>query len=147
MSEKKHELYLISFALILMAVMLLYNVFSTPEMNSIKIVNNETTSSSEKDISKSAIDVTQAETKVTEKMQNHTHVTSKKNEEPQNKIININTATVEELMTLTGIGQVKAEAIVKYRIENGKYDNIEDLLNVKGIGEKTLQKIKDSVTV
>jgi hypothetical protein len=60
-----------------MAVMLLYNVFSTPEMNSIKIVNNETTSSSEKDISKSAIDVTQAETKVTEKMQNHTHVTPK----------------------------------------------------------------------
>ena len=60
--------------------------------------------------------------------------------------ININTATLEELTTLDGIGTTKAEAIINYRTEHGKFTNIEDLKNVSGIGESTYEKIKDHIT-
>lgn len=61
--------------------------------------------------------------------------------------VNINTATVDELTTINGIGKAKAEAIVAYRTDNGKFATIEDLTKVKGIGEKIIEKIKPEVTV
>lgn len=60
--------------------------------------------------------------------------------------VNINTADAKELATLPGIGQVKAEAIVKYRKDNGKFKNVNDLKGVKGIGDKVVIKIKPEVT-
>lgn len=62
-------------------------------------------------------------------------------------IININTAGKEELVSLNGIGDVKADAIIMYRKENGLFKSIEDIKNVKGIGEATFLKIKDRITV
>ena len=64
-----------------------------------------------------------------------------------NKMISINYATKEELMTLSGIGESKALAIIKYREENGPFTNIEDLKNISGIGDKMFDKIKDSITL
>jgi competence protein ComEA len=61
--------------------------------------------------------------------------------------VNINTASVEDLQQLHGIGPAKAEAIIAYREEHGPFQKIEDLLNVTGIGEKSLEKIKDQVVV
>lgn len=61
--------------------------------------------------------------------------------------VNINTASVDELSSLPGIGQAKAEAIVKHRKEKGKFTSIEQLTEVKGIGEKMLNKMKKEVTV
>ncbi len=55
-------------------------------------------------------------------------------------IVNINTASVAELCNLSGIGEVKAKAIVEYRTQNGKFTSIDDLANVKGIGPKTVEK-------
>jgi competence protein ComEA len=66
---------------------------------------------------------------------------------PANDRININTAGVEELVTLPGIGRVYAERIVEYRTKNGPFKRVEDLLNVRGVGEKTFEKIKDRLTV
>lgn len=60
--------------------------------------------------------------------------------------VNINTANAEELATLPGIGAVKAEAIVKYRKDNGKFKNVNDLKEVKGIGDKMVDKIKPEAT-
>lgn len=63
-----------------------------------------------------------------------------------NKLININTATKEELETITGLGEAKASNIIKYREENGKFNSIEDLKNVSGIGETLYEKIKIYIT-
>ena len=76
------------------------------------------------------------------------HDTAIKEEMPeQNTLVNINTAGIEELTDLSGIGNVYAERILKYRAENGPFASIEDIMNVKGIGEKTFAKIKDSICV
>lgn len=69
------------------------------------------------------------------------------NDIEENKIININTATLDELMTITGIGEAKANAIIEYRKEHGKFNTIEDIMNVSGIGESLFAKIKNYITV
>lgn len=61
--------------------------------------------------------------------------------------INMNTAGAEELVTLSGIGDSRAQAIVAYREENGAFSSIEDIKNVPGIGEGIFEKIKDMITV
>ncbi|MGG3574689.1 helix-hairpin-helix domain-containing protein [Bacillus gobiensis] len=63
------------------------------------------------------------------------------------KTVNINTATSEELQTLPGIGPSRAETIIAYREENGGFKTIEDMMNVSGIGEKSFEKLKPSITV
>jgi len=61
--------------------------------------------------------------------------------------ININKATVKELQTLPGIESVIAQRIVDYRHEYGPFKKIEDLMQVKGIGKKRFERIKDLITV
>lgn len=67
-------------------------------------------------------------------------------EQTQDKI-NINTATVDELDALPGIGPAKAQAIIDHRNTQGAFLKIEDVMNVSGIGEKIFEQIKDSITV
>jgi competence protein ComEA len=64
-----------------------------------------------------------------------------------NSYININTASIKELTTIKGIGEVRAKAIIKYREENGNFIEIEDIMKVKGIGPATFEKIKDYIMV
>lgn len=61
--------------------------------------------------------------------------------------VRINQATKEEIETLNGIGPSKAEAIIVYREENGPFQSAEDLLNISGIGEKTLENLKDDIII
>jgi len=61
--------------------------------------------------------------------------------------INLNKATAEELSQLKGIGMKYAERIVQYRDTNGPFKNVEELVNVQGIGPKLLEKNKDRITV
>lgn len=67
-------------------------------------------------------------------------------EEGLNKV-SLNTATKEELMTLSGIGESKADAIIQYRLDNGSFKKIEDIMNVSGIGESLYNKIKENITI
>jgi len=62
-------------------------------------------------------------------------------------LVNINSASLEELMTLPGIGQVKAQAILDYRRQNGPFQRTDELLKVPGIGAVTYERNKDLVTV
>lgn len=62
-------------------------------------------------------------------------------------LVNINTATLEELDSLPGIGPTIAQRIVDYREEHGPFLTVEDLLNVSGIGPSTFEQIKDLITV
>lgn len=67
--------------------------------------------------------------------------------EAETELVNINTADQAELESLPGVGAVRAAAILEYRRENGPFQSIEDLLEVDGIGEKTMDKLRDFVTV
>ena len=68
-------------------------------------------------------------------------------EDSNNGKININTATSEELQTLSGIGESKAQAIIDYRNTNGPFNSIEEIVNVSGISENLFAKIKEDITV
>lgn len=59
--------------------------------------------------------------------------------------VNINTATIEELMTLDGIGETYAQRIIEFRHNNGSFQAPEDILMVKGIGEKIFEANKDRI--
>ncbi len=61
--------------------------------------------------------------------------------------ISLNTATIEELMTLPGIGEAKAKAIISYREEVGAFQNIEELKEVDGIGDTLFDQIKENITI
>lgn len=64
----------------------------------------------------------------------------------QKPTVNLNTATLEQLTTLPGIGAKTAERILEYRTKSGGFKKIEELMNVKGIGEKSFLKIKPLVS-
>ena len=59
--------------------------------------------------------------------------------------VNINTATVEELKTLKGVGEKKAEAIIEYRKKNGSFQTKEDLMKVRGIGKKLFESFQERI--
>jgi competence protein ComEA len=61
--------------------------------------------------------------------------------------VNINTADVTQLQTLSGVGAKRAQDIIDYRESHGNFKTIEELANVSGIGEKTIEKLKESITV
>lgn len=89
------------------------------------------------------VSIYQKETLQSEKIQPREEIIT--TEKP--KKININTASVQELDSLPGIGPVIAKRIVEYRLKFGKFRRIEDIKNVKGIGEKKFNDIRNLITV
>jgi competence protein ComEA len=74
-------------------------------------------------------------------------ITSVHANEVSNPLLNINNASLEQLEKIKGIGAKKAQAIIKYRLQNGNFATIEDLSNVKGIGSKFIDKNRASMSV
>ena len=62
-------------------------------------------------------------------------------------LININSASVRELQKISGIGKSRAEAIITYREEHGGFKTVDELINISGIGEATLEKLRPQITV
>ncbi|MGO5333351.1 helix-hairpin-helix domain-containing protein [Enterococcus cecorum] len=91
----------------------------------------------------------QAQSIDTENINNNGHLEEKSAEKSSKEDgkININQADLTQLQQLSGIGEKKAQAIIDYRNENGSFKTIEDLAKVTGIGEKTVEKLRDSITI
>ena len=66
---------------------------------------------------------------------------------PSTTVINLNSATAVQLADLPGIGARTAELVVQYRVKNGPFKKIEEIMNVRGVGEKSFLRIKDRITV
>lgn len=78
---------------------------------------------------------------------NSTYSSNGNNSDKGSTLININTADLEQLKEITGIGNIKAQSIIDYREANGGFKSLEELKNVDGIGDKTFEKIKDQITL
>jgi competence protein ComEA len=74
-------------------------------------------------------------------------VMAQKASAPTPEKINLNSATAEQLQSIPGIGPATAKSIIEFRTKVGKFNKIEEIINVKGIGEKKFQKIKDRLSV
>lgn len=62
-------------------------------------------------------------------------------------MVDLNTATVKELSSLPGIGKKRAQAIIAYRTENNRFESIDEIRTIEGIGKKTFEKIKERIAV
>ena len=140
--EKKHELYLIAVGLLVVAGMLLYDAFSLRPAQPVSAYSPaEAGSTAFFTPDDSATSASVDQTSAANGMQPPAAETVPAG------LININTADKAALMTLNGIGEVKAQAIIDYRRENGSFTSVNELLRVSGIGEKTLEKIRPYITV
>lgn len=131
------ESVLVAIALCLLAGVIIYNVFTAPKELPVEPSQTVSTEIITVTSTLAFTDVTPSEASET------TAAAPASTPGP----VNINTADLGTLMTLNGIGEVKAQAIIDYRTNNGAFSSVEDLLNVTGIGEKTLEKLRNQITV
>lgn len=89
--------------------------------------------------------ITEDDTVNTNGVKEESDKTTNNEEEIKDTKVSINLATKEELMTLPGIGESKAENIIKYREENGQFEKLDDITKISGIGESVYSKIKDYI--
>ncbi len=152
--ERLHLRYLIAIAALLCAVMIGYNLFFTPEVSLTVVRNGEDLPVFSEDV----ITVPNEESQqpegevsedISEEVSQEIVESSKEDSSaPQvSGLVNINTASAEELDSLPGIGPVLAERILAYREQIGTFTSLEQLKEVSGIGDKTFEDFKDSITL
>lgn len=149
---KSQSIIIIGFGLIVLSGIVLYYALSSP-----RVSVNETESSSTSIIAYNDVQASSQNTNntyensvsdsVTVNQGNTQSAESADDEVSVSYPLNLNTCTAQELMTISGIGEVKAAAIIEYREYLGGYTSVEQLKNIKGIGDKTYEKISPYLTV
>lgn len=134
-SGKRQSIIVIGFGLIILAGIILYYALSMPR------VTVTTDSSAGVSEVQTATQTTSSVSRQTESAQNNS------NSVPVSYPLNLNTCTVQELMTIDGIGEVKANNIIEYRDYLGGYTSVEQIKNIKGIGDGVYEKISPYLTV
>ncbi len=152
--DSKQTMVLIGIALLVAAGVLLYISLNQPRIYSEAPAKSTTTvtvteeQTAEPDTTEE--ETTEAET-YAETAEEPETVNSGKTEETEEKTykypLNINTASVEALMSIDGLGEVRASAIVEYREYLGKYTSVEQIMQIKGIDEEIYKKVAGYLTV
>ncbi len=133
------ESVLVAIAFVLLAGIITYNAVTLSSSEEGDVLESVSTSAeTESTTSQSSTETTPVTTAAEEGSTAASNTAGK---------VNINTAGLAELTTLTGIGDVKGQAIIDYRTEHGPFASVDELTNVSGIGDKTLAKIRDQITV
>lgn len=149
---KCQSIIVIGFGLIVLSGIVLYYALSSPRVS----VNEAETSSTGITVYNDAQSSSQNADNVYENTSSESVTVSESNtqsaETADDEVsvsypLNLNTCTVQELMTISGIGEVKAAAIIEYREYLGGYTSVEQLKNIKGIGDKIYEKISPYLTV
>lgn len=133
--QSYHERILIVLAILLCAVIVGYNAFYVPQANAPTVIYVESLPEQQGETSQKEQEVYTPQPPPSHGIEGE-------------QLLNLNTATAQELSdSLPGVGEVTAQRIVEYREEHGAFYSVEELLNVAGIGEKTLEKLRAYVTV
>lgn len=91
--------------------------------------------------------IEKSESKVVDEIKSNDNNSADNKNTLVNNLVNINTASIKELSTLTGIGEAKAQKIIDYREANGGFKSIDEIMKVKGIGKATYEKFKANITI
>lgn len=146
MSDKKHEYILAALGALLVGVMLLITLLDTPKLRA-----KRSESTTYVTVVKTVVKENGTDT-VTEKAADRAlPVFDEENKSEASGVyegpVNLNTASIEELMSLDGIGEKKAQDIIDYRNDVGRFEETADIMNIEGIGEGTYEKIAGRLTV
>lgn len=157
--ESLHIRYLILIAAVLCAVIIGYNAFYVPDasMDAVAVLADASSRAScssweeeaytPQPVSGGAASRISSGTTSSLRDGSSCKILSSSEKESLTGKININTATVQRLSDLNGIGETLAKRIVEYRVRKGNFRTIEELRNVSGIGDKKYEKIKDFITI
>lgn len=130
--SKKQSLIIIGIGLIVLSGLFFYFALSQPR---VLISDNNVSASVSESVSTELIEE---------------NISSTEPESFANQVsypLNLNTCTIDELVTLDGIGEVKADAIIQYREYLGGYTSVDQIMNIKGIGESIYEKVAPYLTV
>ena len=146
---RKQEQVLTVIALVLLAGVIAYHVFSSPLRYDAVVEESVTTETVVAETTTVSFSVTEdgAEEPSTALPEPTEAATTASPGIDATGRVNLNTASIEDLKTLPGVGDAKAQAIVDDRTENGPFSSPEDLTRVSGIGQKTYENLKDQITV
>ncbi len=159
--SKRQSIIMTGIGLIFISFVLFYFAFSQPKIhtvdNAATVSQSATQVLSEKSVSQPAVDVTQSNRTAASKAQTQQYQTQKTtisqantSKEDSDAVIyplNINTCTEQELTSVDGIGPTRANAIIQYRDYLKGYTSVEQIKNIKGIGDKLYEKIAPYLTV